>query len=214
MKRWAKLLIVVAVCTLIAVSILLLIRAGQLDRRDGTLTADEGAVLQAYAAAAASLGTAALVAVTAFYAQLTARILESSGPIVVVELLHAWMQPGGQAVVTGPVDGPLNRGAFDPSFSDHFFAACVRNRGNGAVTIDSIDFDLKAMAVNWTGAPPIGPSCPHRLDPHSRETFYIDARVILDCFDALKVKKGTLRVRAVLASGDTVASPWVRVTPS
>lgn len=197
---WA--LVALTAAALLAFAIVLLWQALELNGDQGLVAGERAAVLQALAAAGALAGTAALVGVTAHYAWVTARILESGGPIIHVELKQAWIHASGG----GSIIMPLARGLLskhpDPEYPRFMFAVEVRNSGGAGTTIAKAAIEMEGGAEYWQPAPTVGPGFPHRLEPHSSVTFFIEPHPVSTTIEFLKVKPVIVGLVA-LASGAT-----------
>lgn len=167
-------------------------------------------MIQALGAAGALAGTAALVGVTAYYAWVTAKMLERGGPIITVEIKQAWVHVTGAGCVTLPLRDGVLAAPPDPEYPRFMFAVEVRNSGGAGTTIDKAAIEMEGGVEFWQPAPTVGPRFPHRLETHSSVTFFIEPHAVSTAMDVLKLKPNVVGLVA-LASGTVHRTSAVRL---
>lgn len=205
---WAA--VAVGSLVLVALAVILFAAAVDLSGAKGLSNGERASVLQAFAAAGALAGTAALIGVTAYYAWVTAKMLERGGPMIDVELKQAWVHVTGGGAITVPLDRGLQSSPLDPEYPRFMFAIEVRNTGGAAATVDKAAVEAEKGIQYWQPVPIIGPGFPHRLEPHSAVTFFVEPHPVGVAVEVFKLKP-EVRAIVVLASGPVYRTAKVRL---
>lgn len=177
---------------------------------DDLTPGEEAAVLQALGGAAALGASVVLVGLTVWYSWLTAAMLRQSGPVIVTELRFAWTNPVGTSVVSMPFErmGP----ATDPRYSVPLLAVVIRNKGNAAGEVTKVNVAADTGMKIAQLRPPIGPTCPLSVGPHSEQTCYLDPTELFPGFEAfdkvMNTRTRRMRAEVELGSGATVVGRW------
>jgi hypothetical protein len=135
--------VAVVAVVLLGLGVLLAVQALGLHDERG-LSSERASTIQALAAAGALAGTAALVGVTAYYAWVTAKMLERGGQIITVEIKQAWVHVTGAGCVTLPLRDGVLAAPPDPEHPRFMFAVEVRNSGGAGTTVDKAAVAMEA----------------------------------------------------------------------
>jgi hypothetical protein len=152
-----------------------------------------------------TMGVAIVGAVTGIVALVVQSIqFRSSGPRLKVDLLWAWIGPGGSGAITVPMTGkrptPPEQG-----YDTLMLAVQARNTGRAATTVETAGIRRSDGMRFHHPTAPVGPSTPVRLEAESSVMFFVDPQPMLVAAEVIPATGG-IAAYVMLGSGREVRS--------
>ncbi len=186
--------------------------------RNNQDTAGFAAGLNGLAAAAGLAATALLVGLTAWYVQLTSRLVRASGPDVSISWELAWADPHDYDMTLRADIGALRRGSLNTQFSEWYVAVTLTNAGSQGVRVVSAWVQTSdAILCRYTGSRISPDQLPLWLPGHDTLAIYFPASdierlvEIVNATQDARLMGGGITAGVRLGNGRSLATPPVPI---